>query len=70
MLHVNGKKKKQQKQMNKTNIAAMILLVIRWAGVWYQLYLVEELIHGKAAGQTMYDVSETRYNPYPTTQRT
>ena len=47
-----------------------LLLVIRWAEVGYGLYLVEELIHGEAAGRTMYDVSKTRYNPYPTTQRT
>ena len=39
-----------------------ILLVIRWAGVGYGLYLVEELIHGEATGLTVYDVSKTRYN--------
>ena len=47
-----------------------IVLVIRWAGIGYGLYLVEELIHGEAAGRTVYDVSKIRYNPYPTTQRT
>ena len=48
----------------------IILLVITWAGVGYGLYLVEELIHGEAAGRNMYDISETRYNPNLTTQRT
>ena len=38
----------------------MTLLFIRWTGVGYGLYLVEELIHGEAAGRTVYDVSETR----------
>ena len=34
-----------------------------WARVGYRLYLVEELIliHGEAAGRTVYDVFETKY---------
>ena len=52
------------------------LLVIRQAGVGYGLYLVEELIviviaiHGEARDRSGVWGSETRYNPYPTTQRT
>ena len=51
-------------------IVRPILLLIRWAGVWYGLYLVHELLHREAAGRTVYGVSETSYNPYPIIQRT
>ena len=46
--------------MQPEGSVAPILLVIRWAEVGYGLYLVEELIHGEAAGRIVYDVSETR----------
>ena len=63
----NTLKGSQLTKWKKKMILYIFLLFIisyRQAGVGYGLYLVEELVHGEAAGRTVYDLSETRYNPY------